>query len=106
MREQLMFTASSDLQVWLKEINPRICSQLVDMADAYQLAHKHSYIGQYQKERGISTQGLNMYSQSEVSFQKQQIDSIRKSYFCGSPEHMISNCTEKKVKDSKSKNKL
>ena len=52
MRERLMFTAASDFQVWLRERNPCTCSQLVDMADAYQLAHKHSYISQYQKEGG------------------------------------------------------
>ena len=98
-----MFTASSDLQVWLRERNPPTCSQLVDMADAYQLAHKHSNMSQYQKEGGISMQGQNKYSQSRVSYQKQQTDGIRKCFFYGSPEHMISNCPEKKVKDSKSK---
>ena len=38
MSEQLMFTASPDLQVWLQERNPHTFLQLVEMADAYQLA--------------------------------------------------------------------
>ena len=51
MREQLMFTASPDLQVWLRERNPHTFLQLVEMADTYQLAHKQSSLGaQYQKE--------------------------------------------------------
>ena len=52
MREQLMFTASPDLQVWLQERNPHTFLQLVEMADTNQLAHKQSSLGaQYQKER-------------------------------------------------------
>ena len=94
MREQLMFTAFPDLQVWLRERNPNTFMQLVEMADTYQLAHKQSSIGsQYQKDSNVSTiQSTKKIGQFSGIYQKQSSDNIRKCFHCESPEHLISNC--------------
>ena len=42
LREQLMFTSEHDLQIWLREHQPQTVSDLVTLAEAYQLAHKES----------------------------------------------------------------
>lgn len=103
MREQLMFTASSDLQVWLRERNPHIFTQLVEMADTYQLAHKQSNVGsQYQKDSNAgATQGTKRVGQFPSFYQKQSVDNVRKCFHCESPDHFISNCPVKKAKEGK-----
>ena len=103
MREQLISTASPDLQVWLRERNPRTYMQLVEMADTYQLAHKQTNTNpQYQKDSNLSTiQGTKRSNQSG-GYQKLPSENIRKCFFCDSPEHLISNCPAKKAKDGKS----
>ena len=103
MREQLIFTASPDLQVWLRERNPHTYMQLVEMADTYQLAHKQTNTNsQYQKDSNLSTiQGTKRSNQSD-GYQKLPSKNIRKCFFCESPEYLISNCPAKKAKDGKS----
>ena len=105
MREQLMFTASPDLQVWLRERNPHTFLQLVEMADTYQLAHKQSSLGaQYQKESitgNSSVQNNKKFGQSMGIYQKQSIDNVRRCFYCESTEHFISNCPVKKTKEGK-----
>ena len=42
LREQLTFSASYNLQVWIREHQPTSVESLVSLAEAYQLAHKES----------------------------------------------------------------
>ena len=109
LREQLMFTASHDLQILLRERNPHTFKELTEKADTYQLAHKHpNTIQAPQKETnvGTTTQGVTgtfRTNQGQGAIQKQGPDGIRRCYFCGSPDHLISNCLEKKSREGKSK---
>ena len=97
LREQLMFTASHDLQIWLRERNPHTFKELTDMADTYQLAHKQPNTTQLlQKETtvGLSMQantGTLRANQGQGAIQRQPPDGVRRCYFCGSPDHLISN---------------
>ena len=101
LREQLIFTASQDLQIWLRERNPHTFKELTDMADTYQLAHKQPNIPQIpQKETpaGMSVPGYTVplrTNQSQGAMQRQSSDGVRRCYFCGSPGHLISNRSEK-----------
>ena len=40
LREQLMQSATNDLRIWLKERQPKTVKELVDLAEAYQTAHR------------------------------------------------------------------
>lgn len=44
LREQLTFSSDHDLQIWLRQHRPKKVSELVNLAEAYQLAHKESDI--------------------------------------------------------------
>ena len=104
MREQLMFTASADLQIWLRERNPKTFIELVESADTYQLAHKQSIVQiDYQRYNSQYTQQENKKTnQSFATIQKQPFDNVKKCFYCSSPDHFIANCPEKKAKDNKS----
>ena len=42
LREQLTFSASHNLQIWIREHQPSSVESLVSLAEAYQLAHKEA----------------------------------------------------------------
>ena len=131
LREQLMFTAPQDLQIWLKERSPHTFKDLVEMAETYQLAHKQSGASQQQQRSfntGTRTTGISpanpsksgqtdlntgasltsnnpagMTQSSQYLKGTQNQDGVRRCYFCGSPDHLISNCTDKKSKEGKNR---
>lgn len=42
LREQLINSSSKDLQVWLKERQPKSSDEMIELAEAYQNAHRGS----------------------------------------------------------------
>lgn len=44
MREQLTNSSSRDLQVWLKERQPKSVEEMIELAEAYQNAHKGNQV--------------------------------------------------------------
>lgn len=62
LREQLLFSAPLELQIWLRERQPETSDALVDMAEAFQLAHQYTGINRgnvgYQRDSGPNRQGM------------------------------------------------
>ena len=50
LREQFMFSSGQDIQIWLREHQPKTVSELVSLAEAYQLDHKESDQKKFQRK--------------------------------------------------------
>ena len=79
MREQLVNSSSKELQIWLKERQPKNSEEIVEMAEAYQNAHRGSI---YQKDKtknsnakGNANSEMNQQGKTEknVSIVKKQV---------------------------------
>ena len=57
LREQLVFSSDQDLQIWLREHQPKTVSELVNLAEVYQLAHKESDQKRYQRRSFLYKNG-------------------------------------------------
>ena len=58
LREQLIFTAPSELQIWLRERNPGLFNELTQMAGTYQLAHRRYAQVQYENSKQVSFESV------------------------------------------------
>ena len=102
MREQLMFTAEHDLQMWLREHQPKSVTELIKLAEAYQLAHKESDKRyqrkpfQYKPFKPVADEKLHETGKSGEASQKQE---KRKCFVCDSTEHLIATCPFKVNKE-------
>lgn len=111
-REQLLFSAPMDLQVWLRERQPETSEALIGMAEAFQLAHQNtgtyrnrvnprdSYIG---RTNAPAATGTGVYvpphfrTNNKQTVQEERDKTfIRRCYYCKSPEHILPNCPERK----------
>ena len=107
VREQLMFSSSHDLQIWLREHQPKTVVEVVNIAEAYQLAHKDSDEVSRSKPKPImvkSGQDNTQFNRCEPHNQTEQTFLNRKSerrkcFICDSTEHLIANCPYKISKD-------
>lgn len=99
LREQLTFSSDHDLQIWLREHQPKKVSDLVNLAEAYQLAHKESDNKKYQKKSfqfQFKTNKPNTDEKSQESpnksIESNQRQEKRKCFICNSTEHLIASC--------------
>ncbi|MEW8544650.1 MAG: reverse transcriptase domain-containing protein, partial [Candidatus Thiodiazotropha sp.] len=101
LREQLTFSSDHDLQIWLREHQPKKVSELVNLAEAYQLAHKESEFKKYQKKPFQFQFKANRPNSDEKSQESQgkatesnfsQKQDKRKCFACNSTEHLIASC--------------
>ena len=75
-----MFTADHDLQMWLREHQPKSVTELINLAEAYQLAHKESdkrYMYQrkpyqYKPFKPLTDEKLHETGKSGEASQKQE----------------------------------
>ena len=106
LREQLTFTASHYLQIWIREHQPSSVESLITLAEAHQLAHKETetkrFQYKYQNKSNfgkISNDQPNTESMRPVGgtdtniFPKTfQSSEKRKCFVCDSTEHLIAKC--------------
>ena len=102
LREQLLFSSNHYLQVWLKEHQPTSVSELVNLAEAYQLAHKDlnntgkRFQKKYSQNKGAKGSADENTDESGRSFDTNQKQEKRlKCFVCDSTEHLIASCPYK-----------
>ena len=114
LREQLTFSASHNLQIWIREHQPSSVHSLVSLAEAYQLAHKETEMKRVpyrfpnrpnftkpsNDQTGIELQKQTTMSEPSSFFNKQaQSSGKRQCFLCDSTEHLIAKCPFK-IKDT------
>ncbi|MCG8044622.1 MAG: RNase H-like domain-containing protein [Candidatus Thiodiazotropha endolucinida] len=103
LREQLVFSSDQDLQIWLREHQPKTVAELVNLAEAYQLAHKESDQRRYQRRsflyKNSKTDSGEKISETGKSGEFGQKQTKRACYVCDSTEHLIADCPFKVNKD-------
>ena len=104
LREQLTFSASPNLQTWIREHQPNSVENLVTLSEAYQLAHKEAESKRsqfrYQNRnnpnlnKNMNDQPNNESSKSDASIFPKTYQSYekRKCFICDSTEHLIAKC--------------
>ena len=107
LREQLTFSASHNLQIWIRERQPRSVESLVSLGEAYQLAHKEADTKRFSfkfQNRPNFGKSSNDQTNSEISKQPigsdtntifpnpHQSSEKRRCFICDSTEHLIAKC--------------
>ena len=103
LREQLIFSCDHELQIWLREHQPKAVEELVNLAEAYQTAHKDSEYKLYQK-RQFQYKPIKAVSDEKSQEPGNQADSNQKQgkgqcFICDSTEHLIASCPFKIGRD-------
>ncbi|XP_062603532.1 uncharacterized protein LOC134265323 [Saccostrea cucullata] len=97
MREQLINSSSRDLQIWLKERQPKTVGEMVDLAEAYQNAHQGSMVTNkavgYTKDMKGKITGAKGNTSPLVS---QQNKFEKKCFLCNRVGHFMSSCPLRK----------
>ncbi|XP_062594989.1 uncharacterized protein LOC134256354 [Saccostrea cucullata] len=95
LREQLVNSSSKDLQVWLKERQPKSADEMIELAEAYQNAHRGSVVTN--KMQPTSTLKEN---KGKFKFQPTQQSNVEnRSFMCQRTGHFINTCPLRKSSD-------
>ena len=99
IRDQLLYNYSLELQTYLQEKETKSLSDLVALANAYQLAHKNKETKKFYRPPHLRYQnreyeGNDNSSTGTVgeSFQSSKPLEKRKCYHCQSEDHLIAKC--------------
>ena len=99
IRDQLLYNCSSELQTYLQEKEPKSLSDLVALANAYQLAHKNKETKKFYRPPHLRYQnreyeGNDNSSSGAVggSVQFSKPWEKRKFFHCQSEDHLIAKC--------------
>ena len=93
LREQLVNSSSRDLQVWLKERQPKSADEMIELAEAYQNAHRDS-TNRVQISSGAKDNKSKFRDQ-----QTQETKGEKTCYKCHRTGHFVNNCPLRKSTD-------
>ncbi|XP_048748044.2 uncharacterized protein LOC125660258 [Ostrea edulis] len=99
MREQLINSSSKDLQVWLKERKPKSADEMIELAEAYQNAHRGSVIMNKVHAQGNPKDSRGKSHEQKPMSGNPQSKSEKKCFLCHRIGHFISKCPLRKSTD-------
>ena len=88
LREQLVNSSSRDLQVWLKERQPKSADEMIELAEAYQNAHRGS-------TNRVQTNNKGKFRDQQT----QETKGEKTCYKCHRTGHFVNNCPLRKSTD-------
>lgn len=92
MREQLVNSSSKDLQEWLKERQQKSSDEMIELAEAYQNAHRGAgSMTRAQTENNQRDNRGNVFEQ-KASSGNMQNKHAKKCYLCHRFGHFMNNC--------------
>ena len=99
MREQMINSSSKDLQVWLKERKPKSADEMIDLADAYQSAHRGSVIVTKGHTQSTPKDSRGKSQEPKSGSGNPQGKSDKKCFLCHRTGHFINKCPLRKSTD-------
>lgn len=99
LREQLINSSSKDLQVWLKERQPKSSDEMIELAEAYKNAHRGSgSMTRAQIHNNQRDNRVNVSEQKALSCNMQNKHE-KKCYLCHRFGHFMNNCPLRRATD-------